>query len=202
MIEMLIESNEMVLFGRLDEINQEQIAPVLIFLETQYNVECLGYPAIAPSFHQAAASWSSKLLFCAAQLMMYREHSAESLTDMIKPFSSSKSTSAILTADLCLRYLPSIIVELEYIDVEDELIPLLKQVLKEWHYSGLLSKIDLGEPIFDDSYKDPCLLQLYTNRVIETRQKKIGQMDKLRPMIMSAFGNYEQLFWKEFNSNI
>lgn len=190
------------LYGRIHQITPAQEQPVIHLLKTTYAEESLGYPFQAPPFHEEAANWSSKILFYTAQLVMYREHDAETLTEIITPFQQEKTASAITTADISLRFLPSLLGYLEKIEVEDALIPLLKDILKEWHYSGLLSTIDLEESQFTAAYDDPCLLQLYVDRVIEQKQRTIGQLDKLKPLVMSALGNYEQLFWKDFNSII
>lgn len=202
MMETLLHTNELVLFGRIDEISPLQIEPVLDLLRNQYNAEIVGYPRTVPPFAETAAAWSAKTLFYAAQLLMYREHRADSLPDFFPPFGELKSAAAILSADLSLRYLPSILLQLEHIDVEDPLIPILKEVLKEWHYSGLLAKTDLGVPVFDEAFDDTCLLQLYVDRVIARKKKKIGQMDKIRPLVLSALGDYEKVFWKDFNSTL
>jgi len=202
MIDCLLKTNEVVLYGRINQINTAHEQPVIKLLASTYMEESQGYPFQAPPFNEAAAIWSSKIVFYTAQLILYREHDANTLTEIITPFQQEKTTSAITTADLSLRFIPSLLGYLEKINVEDELIPLLKEILKDWHYSGLLSNLNLEEPQFTTAYDDPCLLQLYVDRVIEQKQKKIGQLDQLKPLVMSALGNYEQLFWKDFNSTI
>jgi len=202
MIDCLFNTNEVVLYGRIDQISDTQEQQVVRFLENAYSAETQDYPFQAPPFHKPAAIWSSKLVFYTAQLVMYREHDANTLTAIITPFEQEQTAAAILTADLSLRFLPSLLHYLEKIDVDDELIPLLKQVLAEWHYSGLLGTIQLEESQLTPAYDNPCLLQLYVNRVIEQQQKEIGQMSKIKPLVMSALGNYQQLFWKDFNAII
>jgi len=195
-------TNEVVLYSRVDQVKPAHEQPVISFLKRTYDEEALGYPFQAPPFNEAAANWSSKMLFYTAQLVLYREHDANTLADIIVPFHQDKTASAITTADLSLRFLPSLLSYLEKIQIEDALIPILKELLSEWHYSGLLSNIDLTAPQFTAAYDDPCLRQLYVNRVIEQKRKKIGQLDNLKPLVRSALGNYEQLFWKDFNSTI
>jgi len=202
MIERLLETGELVLFGRVDQPTEEEEQSVVAFLKSRYDYEALGYPHFAPPFDEAAALWSSKILFHAAQLVMYRQHEAESLKDYIPPFPTPQTSSAILTADLSLRYLPAILTYLEQISVEDPLIPLLKTTLESWHYSGLLSTYKLNTPEFHNAYDDPCLLQLYVDRVIRQKKKTIGQTDKLKPYVLSTLGNYDTLFWKDFNSEL
>lgn len=203
MMECLLKTNEVVLYGRIHQIKPKHELPVIQLLQTIYKEEAADYPFQAPPFNEEAANWSSKLLFYTAQLVLYREHDAETLTEIITPYKQQQTTAAIITADLSLRFLPSLLEYLEKIDVEDELIPLLKEILQKWHYSGLLTTIDSEEELlFTTAYDDPCLLQLYVDRVIEQKQQKVGQLKNLKPLVMSALGNYEQLFWNEFNSTI
>jgi len=201
-IENLVHTNELVLFGRIEHIEPIQEQLVVKLLEMKYGMVSGNYPHTPPAFDEHAALWSSKILFHAAQLVMYRQHDAESLSNYFPQFPYAKTASAILTADLSLRFVPGILSYLEQIDVEDELIPILKKLLKEWHYSGLLSQVDLGTPEFSETYDHQCLLQLYVDRVIEQKQKKIGQLDKIKPHVLSVLGTFEKTFWKNFNSTI
>lgn len=202
MIESLVESNELILYGQIDEINLDLEKPVIIYLGAIYGMESKNYPFIAPKFDSAAASWSSKLIFNVAQLVMFREHDSENLEELVPIFDNPITASAMLTADICLRFLPDILDELEKIDVEDPLIPILKNVMRQWHYSGLLCDIDLAVPNFLEPFNDQCLLQLYVNRVIDQKNKTIGQMNWIKPHVESALGNYRDIFWKEFNASV
>lgn len=200
MIKHLFNNKELVLFGRIDQIKSGLELPVINLLQEKYNDESLGYPYNAPPFDKQSAYWSSKILFYTAQLVMYREHDASALTDIIKPFRFDMTPSAILTADLSLRFLPGLLKHLEQINIEDELIPLLRDLLNQWHYSGLLSDIEVNGQQFTEAYDNPCLRQLYVDRVITQKQNKIGHMIKIKSQVKSALGNYEHLFWKDYKT--
>lgn len=198
MIENLLRTNKIVLFGRMDVISLEQEKQVLELLENHYNRESIGYPNIPPPFEKEAAIWSSKILFYATQLVMYREHSGHSLANFFPRFNHPKSTAAILTADLSLRYLPSILKYLEQIDIEDELIQILHKILTEWHYSGLLSDMKLEPANLESMMEDNCLKQLYVDRIIKHKRKKIGNKKEIKHLVLSALGNFKNEFWKDF----
>jgi len=199
-IENLLDTNELVLFGRIEEIDPKEEALVIGLLRHKYRFEAANYPFVVPPFDEQTALWSSKILFYAAQLVMYREHEADVFSDYFPQFGTAKSAAAMLTADLSLRFLPGILTYLEQIDVEDELIPILQEILKKWHYSGLLSKVDLGIPEFNEAFDDQCLLQLYVDRIIEQKQKKIGQLEMVKSRVIGTLGNFEEIFWKDFNT--
>lgn len=202
MIKNLFLTEDLVLYGQIDTITEAHAAAVLGFLSKFYQEEAVGYPGAAPEFHQASADWSAKILFHASQLVMYRAHSGESLIQFIPPYEGEMTPAAMITADLCLRFIPSILAHLEQIDLEDELIPLLKALLRQWHFSGLLSDVSLEGVELDPILQDECLTKLYIDRIIEQKKKKVGQRLELKPLVQSALGNYENQFWKDFSRTI
>jgi len=202
MMSNLLTTNKLALFGRINTITEAQELEVLTLLETTYKNESIGYPDTAPDFDKQAASWSSKILFYAAQLVMYRQHSGEQLSSFFPPYSLPKTAAAILTADISLRYLPGILKYLEQIDLEDALIPIIKELLNKWHYSGLISDMDLEVLDIQTTLTNPCLATLYVDRIIEYKRKNMGQKKEIKPMVLAALGNFENEFWKDFNVEI
>ncbi len=107
--------------------------------------------------------------------------------------------AAILTADICLRFIPEILMQLDRADVEDPLIKILKSILHEWHFSGLLGKEILKAVEFGSAFENQCLLQTYVDRVIDKKQTQIAQQEKIKPHILASLGGYRDIFWKDFN---
>jgi len=190
------------MFGRIDIISGEQEQEVLELIKSYYQKESIGYPGDAHQLDEDAAVLSSKILYYATQLVMYREHSEDTLDNLFPKFNRPKTASAIISADVCLRFLPSVLKYLEQIDIEDELIPILKVILKDWHYSGLISEVNMEVEDLEIIINDECLSKLYIDRVIEYKRKNIGQMEVLKPLVLSALGNYINEFWKDFNLTI
>jgi len=174
MIHHLFDSNEVVLYGRVDFVDSDHQMPALDLLRKVYYAEALDYPYEAPTFEESAALWSSKILFYSAQLLMFREHDVSALSDIIEPFEFEITPSAILTADLALRFLPTLVRNLEEINVEDKLLPLLKDILKRWHYTGLLSDVELDDLEFGKAFDNRCLMQMYVDRVIKQKKIKVA----------------------------
>lgn len=202
MIKNLFLTEDLVLYGQIDAITEAHTAAVLDFLSKFYREEAVGYPGSAPKFHQASAAWASKVLFHASQLVMYRAHSGESLIQFVPPYKGEMTASAMITADLCLRFIPSILAHLEQIDLEDELIPLLKDLLRQWHFSGLLSDVALEDVELGPILQDECLKKLYIDRIIEQKKKEVGQRLELKPLVQSALGDHENQFWRDFSRTI
>ena len=199
-IQNLFHTNKLVLTGRFHELSPEQAQQVGEFLRQIYQEEAMGYPHTGPLFHEEAALYAAKLLFYAAQLVPHRGHKAEALNRFFPTYPQPKSAAAMLSADLCLRFMPAILQYLEQIDLEDELIPILRNFLAEWHYSGLLYD-SLGETSVDWApiLANECLKRLYVDRVIEKKRIHLAEREELKPLVLSALGNYTNKFWKEFN---
>lgn len=199
-IEQLLETNKLVLYGRIDEVPNAEMQAVLALLKERFEQEATGYPGPMPRWDPVAAGWAAKVLFHAAQLLMYRSQEADALGDYFPGFGLPQTAAAIISADGCLRYLPGILRHLEAIDVEDELIPILKEVLREWHYSGLLAD---SPPIPTDLttvIEDECLMRLYVDRIIETKNKTMAARQELRGLVLAALGNHRIAYWKALNS--
>ena len=199
MLDTLLRSGELVLFGRVDTLTEAETEPVLQLLSGYYAAEAVDYPHTAPPFEEAAAGWAARCLFHAAQLLMYRAHAANELSDLFPPYAAEPSAGAVLSADLSLRFLPAVVRQLERIDVADALIPLLQNVLTTWHYSGLLSEFDLGQVTLGAPFEHPCLKSLYVERIIAKKHLDLARRDELRPLVTSALGDHAALFWQHFN---
>jgi hypothetical protein len=194
-IEQLLETNKLVLYGRIDEVPTEEMQAVLELLQERFKQEASGYPGAMPHWDPAAASWAVKVLFHAAQLLLYRSHEAEALVHYFPNFGHPQTAAAIISADGCLRYLPGILRHLEAIDVEDELIPILKELLQEWHYSGLLADSPEEPADLTSVLGDECLARLYVDRIIETKNKAMAAQPELRGLVLAALGNHEKTYW-------
>ena len=105
---------------------------------------------------------------------------------------------AVLSADLCLRFFPDIIRQLRIIDTEDSLTGILENIIRTWHYSG----ISLGEPVEELDpqviISDPCLLQLYCDRIIQYKNRGLANDPNIKQHIAASMGNFSSRFWPEF----
>ncbi len=196
----LRQREEVLLFTNILKIKSIEQREVLQFLHEEYRTEALNYPHEAPDFDEAAALWAAQTVYWAAQFILYRENNAEDLEKILKDFKGQVSPSAILSVDLCLRFLPAMLVQLKMIDPEDEMVEILENILYRWHYSGVNYSLDIEKldmkPVMDNA----CLLQLYLNRIIEYKKIKLAESELFKPHIKSNLGMYANEFWGALSS--
>ena len=166
-------------------------------LKERFEWEATGYPSTSPKWNTEAASWAVRVVFHAAQLLLYRSQEVADLAHYFTSFSQPKTAAAIASADICLRYLPSILRELEAIDVEDELIPILRGMLHEWHYTGLLADPTPDPKNLEVVLGDESLTQLYVDRIIETKNRAAAALPELRGLVLGALGNHAEVYWND-----
>lgn len=209
-IEHLRHYEEIFLFGNLLSISKEEKENVIDLLKIEYKIESVEYPQPTPAFDEKAAFWAAKTVYIAAQLILYRETEVKDLPLFFPSFSDENriTVSQMLSADLCLRFLPAILIQAQTIDPEDELTAILEKHLMDFHYSAigygfrfhekediktLISHSDL-ELLFDDK----TFLQLYADRVFEKKDLNSAFFPFVNEQLKSDFGMYSNQFWKEF----
>lgn len=200
-IQHLRTHEEIMLYGQLLDISAEELEQTGHYLKQEYEQETISYPHTPPKFTAQAAVWAARLVFNAAQLVLYREQKTQELASLLSDYASDIDASAILSADLTLRFLPAILQQLKAIDPEDVLIETLEKQLHVWHYSGLSY---VQETTVTEDFKiindDPCLLQLYLDRIIENKHPHLAQHPQWNARIAACLGIHTDLFWKNFNT--
>ncbi|MGV3539951.1 MAG: hypothetical protein ACO1OQ_09080 [Rufibacter sp.] len=194
-IDTLRRKEELMLFTKVMEVNYEEEALVAELLELEHERESLNYPFTAPAFDAAAAIWAAKTVYFASQLLLYREQSAQELSALLPVLPQQPNASAILSADLCLRFLPPLLQQAQLINSEDALVPILEQHLEQWHYSAVGHDLTIENLNFEAILDNNCLLQLYTDRVIERKSLKLAEQSPIKEQIKASLGNYASTFW-------
>lgn len=194
----LLRNNEQVLlYTKLMAVPPAEALYVKEFLKNEYEKESTTYPKHFPAFDADAALWASKIIYHASQLILYRENKSTELENILPPFENTITASAILSADLCLRFLPHILEQVNFIDSADDLRNLLEKHLQQWHYSGIGYALPVEDLDFETIQTDPSLMQLYMDRVMQKKVGKLAALPPLKEKIMAAMGDYKQIFWKE-----
>lgn len=194
-----LRQEEIMLYDNLFQISAKEEAEVSYFLELEYQEEKSNYPYSAPNFHPKAALWAAKTTYFAAQLILYRDNQPEELNDLLPQFTGDISPEAFLSADLCLRFLPSILNKLKIIDPEDPLIDILEQHLTQWHYSAVGYPLDYSIIDFSDIEKNPCLYQLYIDRIIERKAHVLADLTYFQKGIQSSLGWHSNTLWNDLS---
>jgi hypothetical protein len=198
MIKQLREQEEVMLYNNLLQISEDSANEVLTFLKKEYENESLNYPYQAPNFHPEAGLWAAKTLYFSAQLLLYREHKDTDLDSLIPNYDKTIGASEILSADICLRFIPLLIQQLKFIDSEDKLITILEQKLATWHYSGVQYPLEMETLDFTVVSEHLSLLQLYTNRIIQYKKIKLAKLPLFKTWIEANMGIYSQTFWADY----
>lgn len=187
---------QVILYTKVLKISSKEEKDTLEFLEDEYEKECLNYPFQVPNFDKEAALWASKIVYFAVQLLLNREDTEKDLNVLLPDFKGKMNASSILSADLCLRFLPQIVRQMKELDSEDPVNPILEKFLTQFHYSSIGYELDSTERDFKD-FENLCYQQLYLNRVCERKDKATAVHPKINRLLHSNFGDYKRVFWKD-----
>ncbi|MFK7807889.1 MAG: hypothetical protein AB8F74_08845, partial [Saprospiraceae bacterium] len=143
----------------------KEVAELENYLKLEYQRECKDYPFKAPPFNSKAAVWAAVFVGQVASLILFRFNS-KSVLKKVKAFEGPIDPSAILSADLTLRFLPTIWLMLKNIDSDDPAVALIFSILKEWSYSAVHHLVEPDEIPLDGLWENPCLKQLFIDRII------------------------------------
>ncbi len=195
----LRQYEEVMLYDNILIFNEEEEQKVIDFLREEYVLETKNYPNNAPVFNEKAALWVAKTVYLAAQLILYRKNNDHDLSKMFPNFENEIDNSAVLSADLCLRFLPDMLVQLNIIDNEDKLIEILENILVNWPYSSIKYKMPKAALNFNKLLMNKCTEILLINRIIENKRIDLALMPEIKPIIAGHLGIYATQFWNEFN---
>ncbi len=198
MLRAIREHEEVILYNNILHVSEQEQHQAIDFLNQEYQKESIDYPHKAPSFDSNAALWGAKTLYHSAQLVLYRENKDADLEKIIPNFSGEITPNAILSADLCLRFIPEILTQLKLIDAEDKLIEVLEKLLEKWHYSGISHEIPVENFDFNTILSDACVRQLYINRIIDYKNLKLATHPALQKHLIANLGIHGNEFWKAF----
>ncbi|KIC92615.1 hypothetical protein [Flavihumibacter solisilvae] len=194
-IYLLRTEESLTLHNGLHQADTNEDSIVMDFLLEEYERERLEYPGTPPAFNAAVALWGARTCYFAAQLLLFRKHAPEEISSLLPSYEGEITAAAMLSADLCLRFVPAIAHKAAAIDPNDPLVPLLVKHLETWHYSGLLLNQPPANPDLVTVTGDACLQQLYVNRIIETRNQKLAETPPLNKEINATLGNHRDTFW-------
>ena len=173
--------------------------PAQEHLRVVYHHESTNYPYQVPPFDPKAALWAAALTYHTAQLVFHRQQVISEVEQYFKPYSGAIHAAAVLSADLSLRFLPSLLDQLQALNADDYLVDLLLGILTPWHYSLVGSA--WRQPIATDwtaLERDACLRQLYADRVIAAEDLELAAVPILYRAIEASLGDYGSQIWPSF----
>jgi len=188
------------IFSDIYEISKKGEEDALDYFQAEFEKERLEFLSDAVVCDVETALWAAKLLYYSAQLYLIRENTAKDLNMLIPPFKGKKDISALLSADLSLRFLPQIVSALQIADPEDPLVKILESVLKQFHYSAIGSDLDLEEINWEEELKDKTYRKLYLERIVEKKAYTLAEIPYLNRLLIAEFGLYKDIFWRELKT--
>lgn len=169
---------------------------IVLYLEQDFEKECLSFPFKAPKFNPKAALWASKIVYYATLLLLHRKDTKKDLDIMFADYKGVVDLSAILSVDLTLRFLPQVLLELEAIDPQDPLVPILKQILNTWQFSAIHQTFKVEE-IDKHIYLDTLdIKQLFLNRIVDKKAINWANDTQINDILINHLGYYKNDIWK------
>ena len=81
------------------------------------------------------------------------------------------------------------------------MITILENILLQWHYSGIGVLLALENLNFEPIFSNPCLEQLYLDRVIEKKDRKRAELPQINEKIRATLGDYTEKYWNELKKS-
>lgn len=188
------------IFAAIQEIPKKEDQDVVSYLESEFEKERLEFLSDQVDYDAETSLWAAKVLYRSAQLYLIRKDTDKNLDKLIPPFKGKIDVSAILSADLSLRFLPQIISALQSADAEDPLIKILENTLTQFHYSAVGFDIEIGEINWEKELKDNTYKKLYLERIVENKAYKLAESPYINRLLMAEFGMYKDVFWRELKT--
>lgn len=136
-------------------------------------------------------------MYHSAQLYLIRKDTAKDLEKLIPQYQGEKNVSAILSADLSLRFLPQLLDALQVADSTDPLVKMLENILHQFHYSGIGLDLNLEKINWEEELKDKTYRKLYLERIVEKKAYKLAEISYINQLLIAEFGMYKDIFWRE-----
>lgn len=199
-IQRLRQTEEMILLDKIVDISAIENQKVIEFLSAEYEQEKWNYPSVAPAFEPSAALWGAKTMYFACQYLLNRSHTMKTVNTFLAAYEGTISAGAMLSADICLRFLPQIATQTRLIDADDKLLIILENLLKIWHYSAINYRFHTENVNFNFEneaiFKDTCFFRLYIDRIMERKDIVLAKNAFFLNHIKGDLGMYEATFWK------
>ncbi len=195
----LRKAGNLTIFSKLKVVSATDTGEVLDLLRSEFELESMEFPA-APDFDAASALWAAKTIFYSGQLLLVRENTKKDLVALFPEINGEITLAAKLSADISLRFLPEIYMQLNVADSKDPLLPLLERYLKQFHYSSIGSDIEPDVADWQSELADPVFRKLYLDRIVAKKDHKRAEIPYINQLLHAAFGLYKDRFWQSLKT--
>lgn len=198
---LLRKEGALTIFSDLKTLTKKEENEAEDFFESEFEKERLDFLSDKIPFNKESAIWAAKILYHSAQLYLIRKDTAKDLEKLIPQYQGKKDVSAILSADLSLRFLPQLLDALQVADSTDPLVKMLENILHQFHYSGIGLDLNLEKINWEEELKDKTHRKLYIERIVEKKAYKLAEIPYINQLLIAEFGMYKDIFWRELKIN-
>ncbi len=153
-----------------------------LFLYNQYYEECLDYPYEAPEFNAEAAIWSAEIVYKIFAIFTFELENSDNLINTLPQQQFSINASTIISADLYLRFIPTIYKLISFHVDKSLLLNYLENLMKDFIYSSISIEmpINYNSINWKNTLNNLCLQQLLIERIIENKSYFILDYENFR----------------------
>lgn len=150
-----------------------------------------------PPLETAAAGWSARMLYLAAQVLVFRDLEHDLLLPALRAAPLGTEASEQFGADLCLRFLPDLLRLTRAASASDPLVTSLLELAADWPLSSVgISGVSLspqGRARVQAMTRDAAVWQLYIDRVLQTGDASRLVDPATKAAVRAAVGAFPQL---------
>jgi len=146
-------------------ISEEAADDSLLLLKQAYQDYALEIAGPIPAFEGKIALAAAECVRQACWFLLNRDEPAEEVGKRVILPGRPKTASAHFSADLTLRYAPTLYQRAKAISPDDPLPSIIAEILRRWPLSGVLAPLPEGplEPVMLDGH--PGLMMLFAERL-------------------------------------
>jgi hypothetical protein len=148
-----------------------------------------------PALHLPTALWALGIIENACRFLVYRQYEPQVISEVLHaPAPDVPGASGIYSADLLLRHLPEIERMARGIGESDPLVEVLRRLGQRWPLSSVgMPDVACEAADLVPIFSDPCLCQLYIDRIIERADLARLDSPRVRDAVCTALGAYPSL---------
>jgi hypothetical protein len=185
--------------GQLTPFEHKDLEKAGLVLIEFYKEDVTEMPYAAPEYSNNVAVWSAEYLYRAVQLTILRDVGEEILRQNLKAYSGEINPSVIYSADLMLRYLPTLFELAKGLAPADILVQELLRVALQFPFSSV--GISLDQPVDDGMiFKNQSLKCTYIDRIIREKDKNRLKSSLVNDYVRESAGEYLSVFWPGFEN--
>ena len=168
----------------------QETKAILKEFELSYRADLPGDP---PAVSDKALLWGAVTTFYASSFLAYRDAGEDAIRLALSvPCAEASSPSVCYAVDLTLRFLPDLFRLARAASPNDPLVSVLRELAHQWPLSSV--GIAGVEPVDLSSFRDnACLLQLYIDRIIATKDRSRLNEPLICDKIRAAIGLHSEL---------